>query len=249
MTKKQRNRRKARRQQSVKHAQTAARHDREKAIKRRLRARERVILPVGREWLAVEAYPLGGSRCARALSAAGLPVFEAREKTREQREGSPPRVAMVPIMRRVLFVGLRAWSDMRLIEECWHVWRVFSVTVQGLDWVPREHYRQSLFEAEILGDRSMPFISAAAMQEFADHVIGYKRYDARTGLSHVATEMELLGLLFQPGDRVKLTGGPFASFPGVVEGHNSKTDLYTVGVSVFGRVTHVPCEEGQLVAA
>ena len=121
MTKKQRARRQARRQQSVKHAQTAARVDREKAIKRRLRARERVILPGGREWLAVEALPLSGALCASALRAAGLPVFEAREKVREQREGGPPRVAMVPIMRRVMFVGLRGWSDMRLIEECRHV--------------------------------------------------------------------------------------------------------------------------------
>ncbi|MGE7416741.1 hypothetical protein [Methylobacterium tarhaniae] len=249
MTKKQRNRRKARRQQSVKHAQTAARHDREKTIKRRLRTRERVILPAGREWLAVEALPASGARCAAALKAAGLPVFEAREKVREEREGRPPRVAMVPVMRRVLFVGLRGWSDMRLIEECRHVWRVFSVTVQGLDWVHREHYRQALFEAEILGDRTMPFISGAAMQEFADHVIGYKRYDARTRLSHVATEMDLLALLFQPGDRVKLTGGPFASFSGVVDGHDSKADLYTVGVNMLSRIARVRCEEGQLVAA
>ncbi|WP_053078382.1 hypothetical protein [Methylobacterium tarhaniae] len=249
MTKKQRARRKARRKQSVKHAQTAARHDRENAIKRRLRTRERVILPAGREWLAVEAFPASGARCATALKAAGLPVFEAREKVREQREGRPPRVAMVPVMRRVLFVGLRGWSDMRLIEECRHVRCVFSVTTHGLDWVPREHYRQALFEAEILGDRIMPFISAATMQEFADHVIGFKRYDASTGLSHVATETDLLALLFQPGDRVKVTGGPFALFPGVVEGHDSKADLYTVGVSVFGRITLVPCEAGHLQVA
>ncbi len=196
----------------MKHAQTGARHDREKAIKRRLRARERVILPAGREWLAVEAYPLSGARCADALKAVGLPVFEAREKARDQREGRAPRVAMVQVMRRVLFVGLRGWSDMRLIEECRYVWRVFSVTAHGLDWVPREHYRQALFEAEILGDRSMPFISGAAMQDFADHVIGYKRYDRSTGLSHVATEADLLALLFGPGDRVTVTGGPFASF-------------------------------------
>jgi transcription antitermination factor NusG len=248
MTKKQRARRKARRQQSTKHAQTAARHDRENAIKRRLRTRERVILPAGREWLAVEAYPLSGARCATALKAVGLPVFEAREKVREERNGRPPRVAMVPVMRRVLFVGLRGWSDMRQIEECRHVRRVFSVTVGGLDWVPREHYRQALFEAEILGYRTMPFISGAAMQEFADHVIGYKQYDARTGLSHIMTEMDLLALLFKPGDRVKVTGGPFASFPCVVESHNSKTDLYTVGVSVLGRIVRIPCEEGQLVA-
>ncbi len=234
---------------SVKHAQTAARHDREKAIKRRLRTRERVILPAGREWLAVEAYPSSGARCAAALKAVGLPVFEAQEKVRDQREGRAPRVAMVQVMRRVLFVGLRGWSDMRLIEECRHVWRVFSVTTHGLDWVPRDHYRQALFEAEILGERTMPFISAADMQEFADHVIGYKRHDARTGLSHLTTEADLLALLFQPRDRVKVAGGPFASFPGVVEGHNPKTDLYTVGISVFGRVTHVPFEEGQLVAA
>jgi transcription antitermination factor NusG len=249
VTKKQRNRRKARRQQSVKHAQTAARHDREKAIKRRLRARERVILPAGREWLAVEAYPLSGTRCAATLKAAGLPVFEAREKVREQREGGPPHVAMVPVMRRVLFVGLRGWSDMRRIEECRHVWRVFSVTVHGLDWVPREYYRQALFEAEIMGDRSMPFISGADMQEFADRVIGYKRYDARTGPLHLGTETDLLALLFELGDRVKVTSGPFASIPGVVEGRDLKTDLYTVGISMFGRIMHVPCKENQLEAA
>ncbi len=249
MTKKQRAKRKARRQQSVKHAQTAARHDREKAIKRRLRARERVILPGGREWLAVEALPLSGARCASALKAAGLPVFEAREKVREQREGGPPRVAMVPIMRRVMFVGLRGWSDMRLIEECRHVWRVFSVTAEGQDWVQRDFFRQALFEAEIVGERAMPFISAVDMQSFADHVIGYMRFDKDTGLSHVVTEMELVAALFGKGDHVRVTSGPFASFPGVVEAHDTKTDLYTVGVSIFGRVTQVPCEEKHLEAA
>ncbi|AWB20830.1 hypothetical protein DA075_07810 [Methylobacterium currus] len=234
----------------MKHAQTAARHDREKAIKRRLRTRERVILPAGREWLAVEALPASGARCATALKAAGLPVFEAREKVREERDGRPARVAMVPVMRRVLFVGLHSWSDMRLIEECRHVRRVFSITVGGLDWVPREHYRQALFEAEILGDRNMPFISGAAMQEFADHVIGFKRYDARNGVSHVTAEVDLLALLFmfRPGDRVKVTVGPFASFPGVIQGLDPETDRYTVGVSVFGRSTQVPCEERQLEA-
>lgn len=249
MTKKQRQRRKARRQQSVKHAQTAARHDREKAIKRRLRARERVILPGGREWLAVEALPLSGSRCAAALKATGLPVFEAREKVRAVAENGKARVALVPIMRRVMFVGLRSWSDMRLIEECRHVWRVFSVTPGGLDWVQREHYRQSLFEAEITGERTMPFISAQDMQSFADHVIGYMRYDKDTGMSHVVTEMELVAALFGRGDRVRVKEGPFASFPGVVEAHDTKTDLYTVGVSIFGRITQVPCEEKQLEAA
>ncbi|MGE7415461.1 hypothetical protein [Methylobacterium tarhaniae] len=249
MTKKQRNRRKARRQQSVKHAQTAARHDREGAIKRRLRARERVILPAGREWLAVEAYPLSGSRCARALTAAGLPVFEAREKVREQRDGRPPRVAMVPVMRRVLFVGLRGWSDMRLIEECRHVWQVFAVTPEGLDWVHREQFRQGLLDADIWGDRAVPFIEPGPMQEFADHVCGYKRWDRLTETSHVVTDNEVLALLYGAGSRVRVTGGPFASFPGVVESHDPNTDLYTVGVSVFGRSTLVPCEEGQLTAA
>lgn len=249
MTKNQRNRRKARRQQSVKHAQTAARHDREKAIKRRLRARERVILPAGREWLAVEAYPLSGSRCARALTVAGLPVFEAREKVREQREGGPPRVAMVPIMRRVMFVGLRGWSDMRLIEECRHVWQVFGAVGGGLDWVHREQFRQALLDADIWGDRAVPFIAAGPMQEFADHVCDYKRWDPLTETSHVVTGDEVLALLYGAGDWVRVTGGPFASFPGVVEAHDRKTDLYTVGVSIFGRVTQVSCEEGQLEAA
>lgn len=249
MTKKQRDRRKARRQQSVKRAQTAARHDREKAIKRRLKAREREILVAGREWLAVEALPLSGARCASALRAAGLPVFEAREKVRAVAENGKARVAMVPIMRRVMFVGLRGWSDMRLIEECRHVWRVFSVTVEGLDWVPREHYRQSLFEAEIVGDRTMPFIPGAAMQEFADHVSGYKRFDKRSGLSHIVTEMDLVSSLFSKGDQVRVKEGPFASFPGVVQAHDPKTDRYTVGVSIFGRITEVPCEENQLEAA
>lgn len=249
MTRKQRARRKARRKQSVKHAQTAARHDRENAIKRRLRTRERVILPAGREWLAVEALPASGARCATALKAVGLPVFEAREKVREEREGRPPRVAMVPVMRRVLFVGLHSWSDMRLIEECQHVWRVFSVTVRGLDWVPREYYRQALFEAEILGDRSMPFISAEAMQEFADHVIKYKRYDGSTGLSHITTEADLLALLFRLGDQVRIIGGSFGLLPGIIEEYDPMTALYTVDVKMLGQTMRLTCESTNLEAA
>ena len=65
----------------------------------------------------------------------------------------------------------------------------------------------------------------------------------------MVTSDEALALLYRMGDRVRVTGGPFASFPGVVEAHDRKTDLYTVGVSIFGRVAEVLCEEGHLEAA
>ncbi|WP_407529415.1 hypothetical protein [Methylobacterium oryzisoli] len=241
MTKKQRQRRKIARQRSVQHAKVAARYDREKVIKRRLRAKERVLLPVGREWLAVEALPLSGARCAAALTAAGLAVFEAREKVRKQVDGGPPRVAHEPIMRRVMFVGISRWSDLRLVEECRHVWRVFGVTIEGQDWVAREFFRQALFEAEYLGDRSLPLIKADAMQDFADHVCGYKRKGELV--------REIADLLYPIGSTVRVTQGPFASFPGVVDAYDPKADRYTVAVRIFGRETQVPCEERQLEAA
>lgn len=53
-------------------------------------------------------------------------------------------------------------------------------------------------------------------------------------------------VLFEPGEVVRVTEGPFADFNGVVEDVNYEKNRLGVAVSIFGRTTRVELEFGQV---
>ncbi|MCI4398836.1 MAG: transcription termination/antitermination protein NusG [Acidobacteria bacterium] len=75
------------------------------------------------------------------------------------------------------------------------------------------------------------FVGAEALQpEEMDRIFGHM---TRT------TEAPKPKYTFEPGEKVKIIEGPFASFQGVVESVNAERGTLTVMVTIFGRSTPV----------
>ncbi|MGI9293270.1 MAG: transcription termination/antitermination protein NusG [Pseudomonadales bacterium] len=85
----------------------------------------------------------------------------------------------------------------------------------------------------------------------ADHPAPITEAEARAIMQRVAdgTEKPRPKTLFEPGEMVRVTDGPFNDFNGVVEEVNYEKSRVQVAVLIFGRSTPVELEFGQVEKA
>ncbi|WP_336488405.1 hypothetical protein [Methylobacterium nigriterrae] len=201
----------------------------------RVRARaktERLEVDESRDWVVVGTEQNRASRCASELRAIGLPVFEARQEERLVAENGKARVAQVPLLRRLLFVGLLREADApgdlarnRSVESLW------ARGEEAWIWTPRKR----------LGCARPIRIGPLAMQKFADHITGHRRNGKLVP--------DLIKVLFTTGETVCIADGPFATYNGVIERIDAPRGRYTVLASILGRATPVELDEDQLGVA
>lgn len=188
------------------------------------RAREempRFEVDHSRRWYVVQTLPRWATRAAEQIRETGTPVFEAREAVRLVSDIGKVRVALVPVLRRLLFVGVLDWRELKHVES--HPGVYDDAT----------GYRRSGVVERPGG--GVMVIAPEQLQNFADCITGYGGdYDAARSFLYVV------------GQAVQVVDGPFASFPGVVTEVYPERSRLKVEVSIFGRGTPVELETKQV---
>lgn len=147
-------------------------------------------------------------------------VFEAREAVHLVSDIGKARIALVPILRRLLFVGTDGWEELHKVE-----------THPGI-YDDATGYRRS---GVALHDGRPMTIAPGELQAFADCVTGWGGDVSRA-----------VRILFEIGEVIRVAEGPFASFNGVVEEVDEARRRLKVAVAIFGRATPVELEYQQV---
>ena len=150
-------------------------------------------------------------------------MFEAREAVHLVSEIGKARVALVPILRRLIFVGTNGWEQLRRVEE--HPGVYDDAT----------GYRRS---GVAMHDGRPITIAPDELQIFADCVTGWN-----------GKVNDAIRILFALGERIRVADGPFASYNGIVEEVDEARQRLKVAVSIFGRATPVELEYRQVEKA
>lgn len=183
---------------------------------------ERFEVDLNLTWYVLRSLPGKAGWAAEQIRAAGMPVFEAREAVRIVSEIGKRRTAYIPVLRRLLFVGVDGWEQLRKAESHPAVYD----DITGRSGVVQRP-----------GGGPMT-IDAAALQNFADAITGYG------GDIDAARRV-----LFDIGKTVRIKDGPLSSFHGTVDQHDAGTGRMQVGVDIFGRISKVWLDENQVEAA
>lgn len=186
---------------------------------------DRFIVDPDRTWYVVRTLPKWAPRAAEQIRAEGILVFEARESIRLVSEIGKVRSAMVPVLNRLLFVGVVPGSgELARVEEHPGVYDDHTTYRRG-----------GIMRSP--GGMQMT-ISTNEMQNFADAITGFGGDTARARK-----------VLLEIGQAVVVEYGPFASFHAKVEEINEERERIKVAVDIFGRSTPVELEYKQVRAA
>lgn len=191
------------------------------------RAREqqdRFEVDLNRRWYVIRTLPRWSARAAEDIRRVGIPVFEAREAIRLVSDIGKRRVALVPVLSRIIFVGVEGWQDLRKVES--HPGIQDDSTVYRSGGVVRT-----------AGGMAM-LIPAEELQNFADSITG-----------HGGDADKARDFLFAVGQAVRVTDGPFSSHRGQVEEIDPIRNRLKVSVGIFGSFIPVELDVSQVEAA
>lgn len=226
-TRKKRNKAALRRARKAKQAHRVPSPDRVRARTKT----ERFEVDLNCAWVVVRAEFNRAMQCAAALREAGYPVFEARQEERVVAETGKARVAQIPVLRRLMFVGLDGGQWVGHLDRVRYVDAVWAYGDGSLIWTPREWLRSA----------HPVTVGPLAMQKFADHITGHMRDGEEV--------KDLVDALFGAGDAVRITEGPFLAQAGTVQEVNQRTSRYKIDVTMLGGTVRVELHENQLEAA
>lgn len=184
------------------------------AYKAARQEQDRFLVDASRTWYVVRALPRRATWAAEQIAAIGIPVFEAREAVRLVSDIGKVRTAMIPVLRRLLFVGVRDWRELKKAEE--HPGVYDDRTGFG---------RRGTVDAPG-GGRMV--ISAKELQNFADCITGFG------GDIEAARR-----ILFAIGDDVVVEEGAFTGQPGKISRVDERTGRVKVDVPFTGGVVSV----------
>ncbi|MFE1602089.1 transcription termination/antitermination protein NusG [Methylobacterium sp. ID0610] len=189
---------------------------RPKAVRRRRSRPARIRVAPDRVWLVARTRPRWSARAARELAGADLPTFEAREEVERVEPNGRRRTVQAPLLRRLIFVGVRDDAELARVEAHPGIERV------------------------LFRDGRAVVIPPAMLQAFADALTGHAGEGGDEAVERV---------LFALGDAVRVTAGPLADRPGIVEAVDPRRRRYRVAVALFGGATPVDLGEDQIEQA
>lgn len=181
---------------------------------------ERFVVDPDRTWHVVRTLPRWSGRAAEQVRGVGIPVFEARESVHVVSDIGKARLAHIPILRRILFVGTAGGDELRKVES--HPGIYDDATGYRRGGVAHHDGRPIT-------------IPPTELQNFADCITGWG-----------GDAMRAARILYEIGELIRVADGPFASFNGTVEEVDEDHERLKVGVDIFGRVTPVELDFRQV---
>ena len=191
------------------------------------RAREpqdRFEVDQNRRWYLIRTLPRWAARAAEDIRQVGIPVFEAREAVRLVSDIGKRRTALIPVLSRMIFVGIDDWRELRKVES--HPGIYDDSTVYQSSGVMRG------------AGGTVMLIPAAELQNFADSITG-----------HDGDADRARAFLFKVGQAVQVTDGPLAENDGTIEAVDPVRNRVKVNVRAFGGTVPVDLDASSVRAA